>query len=320
MDSESTVAFDSDDPAEAEAFLGGAYATAFVGPRPAPPHRFSITRAGFGALDFGEMQLSCDINWQTEPLGKIRLSRVRSGIVQQRFGNGSTDTYGPGEVMIMGVPDRPFSGRCEHPHFDLVLLEPRLLQRVASSAPGRRARPVRLNGSRPVNTAARHRVASAIDHLHTLVRNTLSPADAPLVVATAADHLAAVLLASFPNNAVAEATIEDRHDTTPVLLRRAIAYIEDNAHADISLADIARAVYVTPRALQLTFRRHRDCTPTEYLRRVRLHHAHQDLVSADRAQATVTTIAARWGFAHVGRFAAYYRQAYGQSPHTTLRA
>ncbi|WP_156763149.1 AraC family transcriptional regulator, partial [Mycobacterium sp. E787] len=33
----------------------------------------------------------------------------------------------------------------------------------------------------------------------------------------------------------------------------------------------------------------------------------------------VTQIAARWGFAHTGRFAVLYRQTYGQSPHATLK-
>jgi AraC-like DNA-binding protein len=73
-------------------------------------------------------------------------------------------------------------------------------------------------------------------------------------------------------------------DTTPLLLRRAIAFIEEHADTDIGVADIARASYVTPRAIQLMFRRHRDCTPMEYLRRVRLHHAHQELLGANRAR------------------------------------
>ena len=41
----------------------------------------------------------------------------------------------------------------------------------------------------------------------------------------------------------------------PPLLRRAIAFIHDNAHHDITLSDIAAAVNVTPRSVQYTFRR-----------------------------------------------------------------
>ena len=37
-------------------------------------------------------------------------------------------------------------------------------------------------------------------------------------------------------------------------------------------------------------------------------------------ETTVNAIAARWGFTHRGRFAAAYRNRYGQSPATTLRS
>lgn len=76
---------------------------------------------------------------------------------------------------------------------------------------------------------------------------------------------------------------------------------------------------MTPRALQYMFRKHRDCTPTEYLRRVRLDHAHRELLAADRATTSVSDVARHWGFLHAGRFAVYYRECYGQSPHVTLR-
>ncbi|HZE18313.1 MAG TPA: helix-turn-helix transcriptional regulator [Mycobacterium sp.] len=104
-----------------------------------------------------------------------------------------------------------------------------------------------------------------------------------------------------------------------MLLRRAIAFIEDNAHTDIAVTDIAAAIYVSPRGLQYMFRKHRDCTPMEYLRRVRLHYAHLELVAGNRGTTTVGEIARRWGFGHLGRFAVSYRQAYGESPHVTLR-
>jgi AraC-like DNA-binding protein len=56
-----------------------------------------------------------------------------------------------------------------------------------------------------------------------------------------------------------------------------------------------------------------------YLRSVRLAHAHADLVRiADTgSQTTVTEVALRWGFTHLGRFAALYRQTYGRPPSST---
>lgn len=76
---------------------------------------------------------------------------------------------------------------------------------------------------------------------------------------------------------------------------------------------------MTVRAIQLAFRRHLDMTPLEYLRRVRLGHAHHDLLTADPTTTTVTDVAYRWGFPSNSRFSAYYRQAFGTTPGHTLR-
>ena len=102
-------------------------------------------------------------------------------------------------------------------------------------------------------------------------------------------------------------------------LHRAIAFIDDNAHRDITNADIADAAHVTIRAVQHAFRRHLGTTPTAYLRRVRLEYAHRDLTAADPAEQTVTGIAYRWGFPSPSRFAVYYRDVYGILPGHTLR-
>lgn len=107
--------------------------------------------------------------------------------------------------------------------------------------------------------------------------------------------------------------------TTSETTGRAVAFIENRARDDITVTDIAAAAFVTVRAVQLAFRRHLDTTPMMYLRRVRLEHAHDDLLSADPDRSTVTAIAAGWHFANASRFSAYYRAAFGVSPGQTLR-
>jgi transcriptional regulator GlxA family with amidase domain len=105
----------------------------------------------------------------------------------------------------------------------------------------------------------------------------------------------------------------------PPQLRRALAFIHDNAQGDIGVGDVAEAVGVTPRSVQYMFRRHLGTTPLEYLRRVRLDCAHRDLKAADPAVDTVTAIAGRWGFSHAGRFSIAYKRAFGTEPSQTLR-
>ena len=57
----------------------------------------------------------------------------------------------------------------------------------------------------------------------------------------------------------------------------------------------------------------------DHLAQARLAGAHAELLHADPTTGeTVANIAARWGFAHSGRFASRYRAAYGVPPSTTL--
>ncbi|WP_079175433.1 AraC family transcriptional regulator [Streptomyces malaysiense] len=107
----------------------------------------------------------------------------------------------------------------------------------------------------------------------------------------------------------------------PNSLRRATNFCAEHANEPISVSDIAQAARVSVRTLREGFRAHLGTSPLAYLRSVRLDHAHRDLVAVARGQAagTVTDIACRWGFTHLGRFSADYRRAYGQSPSQTLR-
>lgn len=104
-------------------------------------------------------------------------------------------------------------------------------------------------------------------------------------------------------------------------VRRAVAFIEEHVGDDIGPAEIAAAARMSVRGLQAAFRRELDTTPTACLRAARLDAVHHDLLAADPvAGATVEAVAVRWGFTHRGRFAAAYRERYGQAPATTLRS
>lgn len=112
----------------------------------------------------------------------------------------------------------------------------------------------------------------------------------------------------------------DKSTMQPRMLRRALDFIHENAQYDISIRDIAAAADVTPRAIQYSFREHLDTTPLEYLRRIRLERAHRELLSADPAFDTVTSIAGRCGFSHPGRFSSAYKEVFGTEPSRTLRS
>jgi AraC-like DNA-binding protein len=105
----------------------------------------------------------------------------------------------------------------------------------------------------------------------------------------------------------------------PRSIRRAVDAIHDEPERPFSVADLAGIAGISVRSLQEGFRRHVGCAPMTYLQEVRLTRVHEDLGTADPALVTVTTVAHRWGFTHLGRFASAYRARFGVSPSARLR-
>lgn len=111
---------------------------------------------------------------------------------------------------------------------------------------------------------------------------------------------------------------EPARPDTPASVRRAEEFVHDHAAEPLSVTDIAAATGLSVRGLQASFRQHLQQTPMEYLRDVRVRRAHDDLITADPHRTTVADVAHRWGFTHVGRFAARYRAVFGCTPSQTL--
>lgn len=104
----------------------------------------------------------------------------------------------------------------------------------------------------------------------------------------------------------------------PRMVRRAERFMADNADRSITVSDVADHLGVSLRSLQAGFRGWRNTTPSAVLRRIRLERA-RDALSRSDGGATVTAVALRYGFAHLGRFSAYYQSAFGEPPGATLR-
>ncbi|WP_109002382.1 AraC family transcriptional regulator [Streptomyces rishiriensis] len=131
--------------------------------------------------------------------------------------------------------------------------------------------------------------------------------------------LAHGLLDSQPSSLSESLRRSARHAALPGALRRAMTYCDEHAGEPLSIADMALASGLSVPALRAAFRAHLGTTPLMYLRRVRLDSAHQDLlaIAEGRHDGTVTDVALRWGFVHLGRFAALYKATYGTVPSRT---
>jgi AraC-like DNA-binding protein len=101
-------------------------------------------------------------------------------------------------------------------------------------------------------------------------------------------------------------------------VKRAIDYMEANLAQPIVLADIVAAAGIPGRTLLQHFRDSSGTSPMRYVRDMRMARVRQDLLRAHDGE-SVTEIALRWGFNHLGRFAAEYRRRFGETPSETRR-
>jgi AraC-like DNA-binding protein len=140
----------------------------------------------------------------------------------------------------------------------------------------------------------------------------------PLVAAPLAESMlnGFVLAASHSH---AEALAGPVVAARPASVRTAIDLIESDPQAPLTLTLLATRCGVGPRTLQKGFQQHLGMSPMEYVRDGRLRRAHEELRAADPSAASVADVARRWGFTHLGRFAAAHEAKYGQKPLRALR-
>jgi AraC family ethanolamine operon transcriptional activator len=117
--------------------------------------------------------------------------------------------------------------------------------------------------------------------------------------------------------------VEDRHVGRPQFSRRRViartlALIEASGGQPLFVQDLCRAAQVSERTLRNVFHEYFGVGPMRMVRVRQLHEIRGELVSADRAQDTVTRIASRFGVWDFSLFARNYRRLYGESPSETL--
>ncbi|EOD70491.1 helix-turn-helix domain-containing protein [Amycolatopsis vancoresmycina] len=282
----------------------------------AVPARLRIASAPLGPLRIDRTIFRMTYRAAVDPLRAYVLGQLKSGRLSLDSGGEHRD-HRSGELYLAAQPEHDYAATASDVDVALAVFDPAVLDQLAQTAPGHRG-PVRFTGYTAISDRAAAAWSATYDHLHDTILANPDMMAHPLVASNAARFLMATTLAAFPNTALTDPTIEDRHDAHPDTLRRAVAFIESHAERDITVADIAAAAHVTVRTVQLAFRRHLGTTPMAYLRRVRLDCAHTDLRAATAGLDTVTAIAARWGYGNPSVFAAHYRASFGEPPSYTL--
>jgi AraC-like DNA-binding protein len=307
------------DPEAATEYLRATYTDFRPTSVPADGFAFWTQHASAGRLSISRLRYSPTFETRVQPPSTLQ-------VVQTLGGGRYTVRDGEREVggsLKLSPTWSEYDATWEDSTAQIVVLDQAEVARVGAELSGLDPSAVAFTSSAPVSPALADYWCRLSTQVHDEVLASDTLMSETLVRANAVRGLAVALLATFPNtvlDALADAGTQDDGQAEPATVRRAVEFMDGHAQDDIGLTEIAAAARIGARSLQLAFRRHRDTTPLEYLRRVRLDGAHRELLAADPTRGDrVETIAARWGFGHPGRFSVIYRECYGRSPSATLR-
>lgn len=272
----------------------------------------TVRRQAADGITIDEFLVKGRIRVKVRPADSVTVIQPRAGSLAL-----ADETISGPDAFLLCADGVPCTLETKPAQFHVVSIDAKLLHRVAAEEHPSLPEQIDFSGPHPRSRTIAGAWHRALDHVIAGF-NSADAAQRPLMVRAATRMLTAATLECFPSNVNAGQDLLETL-TVPQSFRDAVVFIQNHAGRGIGINDVAAALHLTPRAVQYLFRQQAGMTPTEYLRRVRLHNARADLMRGDPSTTTVSAVAQKWGFAHTGRFSAQYRQAYGESPRITLR-
>jgi len=266
----------------------------------------TATRLGYGR----PVKVVCQ-----EPLVEMHVRFVLAGSATLADGIGGRTEARAGQGAVYMPGSRP----CNVLSADCVVLAMRVPQHrveveVASLLGGRSPVPVHFDFALRPAGGAGQRLVQVLDLLQAEVAEPvlgrMDSLDRHLETLTLQ-----ALLAAQPHNH--SAAIHAQGPAMGSVVRRAAELVRAEPGRAWSTGGLAAEVHLSVRALQEGFSRELGVAPMPYVRQVRLQRVRDALAHPTEAT-TVGAVAARFGFAHLGRFAGHYLERFGELPSVTL--
>ena len=103
------------------------------------------------------------------------------------------------------------------------------------------------------------------------------------------------------------------------LVARAVAYMEENARDRVNVAQVSQHLGTTSRTLERAFREHLGTSPSAVIKKLRLDGLKGEMAT-EGPHSSITTIAQRWGFWHMGDLGRDFLREYGVLPSELLES
>jgi AraC-like DNA-binding protein len=282
-------------------------------------NRFVLNALKVGRLTCGYMSFDDAVRIETAEPESYHFDIPTSGRSVMRAVPG-TPVYGTERTAGVFMPGRPAELDCDNGFAQIALMVPRAaldleMERLLDSP---LVSPVEFEAELGLSSAGGHTLLQAVDLIDGSSRQT----DGALSSALAARHLEQVLIhcllfSATHNYSAALRAPAPAAGSRPV--SQAVELLQSDPARAWTIPELAADTCMSVRSLQEGFRRTLGTTPTSFLRRLRLERVREDLLADSEGTTRITEVAFRWGFVHLGRFAAAYAERFGERPSDTVR-
>jgi AraC-like DNA-binding protein len=307
------------DPHEAETMIAEAYLPNRVDRLGETPLELRLDAMRLDSATVGLISFGTETRLRTTDATDFHVNLPLRGVVVSRGGDPAETAAGPGQATVF-MPDRPADILWGADSLQLCLMipAPTLVEELEQMLGRSLAGPLVFETQMDLSTPTARGWRASLEVLRTEL--TEGPGLVSQVrVARQLERLMVdgLLLGQPHNYSDALARGSWRPPSGPVALARQL--LEEQPEEAWSTSSLAGRVHLSVRSLQEGFARDAGMPPMVYLQHVRLRRARDQLREASPVQTTVAAVASGLGISHLGRFAAAYRRAFGESPSQTLR-
>ena len=171
--------------------------------------------------------------------------------------------------------------------------------------------------------------------LHLKPEQVSSVRNASLACLHTAIHLATGPATSFPLVEMVDSVVEfiarqmvtsrkltgapRSHQHHTHLMRKIESYCMDQVEQPLQMSVLCRAFNISERTLYHVFRKQKNMTPLDYLKKTKLNRVYKTLRRAQADEVLIKQVAYTNGFFHLGQFSQDYKKLFGELPSHTLQ-
>jgi len=271
----------------------------------------SLNHTKFASLDLCRISYGASVHVTSPALETIYHLQIllKGQCLSKSYGQ--EHYFAPGELLLIN-PDDPvdlmYSADCEK--FILKLPLPLLDVTCAELRWHKPSEGIRF-------VSNRHNLAE-LDGFMNLLGLVCQEAETDLILPRVREHytqiIASKLLTLLGTNVNRETL-----DVQSAPFERLTDYIAQNLKQDITAESLAQLSHMSIRSLYALFERHAGTTPMNYIRSKKLECIRASLSDPSQRVRNLTEIALDYGFLHLGRFAEYYKNQFGELPSVTFK-